>query len=650
LKKIKKGLTLVESLIAMTVAGTVATGVIINEREKVKENNVLNLMHDAMSIVYAVDHRIAIDGYEITNWDSTSWNNIDSIHRDLIKRELTSRNLSTCPGGGWNPRIIKEQEITLLECDLWESSPISNLNYRATLSTDSSTGLINGFNVTLSFDNENAFSENYQDMKYALNNYKRNEYQEITGQHLLTTVELSSGNELSSLECIDSPLNCGFRFTYDISGGNEKIRVDGNNSIINDHLDFIENTASTSPRQCLHWVEKINSSDGSKYWELQKDSNSLDCGIGIYEKTPVTADVLAENGSFRTVLLDKECNLLKLNGNKVEVDSGTTTPCGIMRSQDGSEIIQVVENTIATTALINDIFVEKGFINKLDIDVLTGVTLETNDLFAKTLNTKVVEIATEMNVNGSSNFKDFATFKKEVEFFEEVIVDNNLLIGEDLKVDGNVTFNNGINLHDVIIDGDLTINSTATFEKTTVLGNGGGSVVSFSGLNVNTNSLTSNEITINNSATSTTLMKAPTGDFDNINADLGFIDSRIAAMEFVNGYEDQAGAWENVGYPYGCISWTPAASTKDKGQRFTQTRACYQDQQKTIETYGKWYDSNGTFIENRIEETKIVPQTITITQTRSATGTKEEERLFYCNGRYIPVGSHCSEQNQGGNN
>ncbi|MBM25124.1 MAG: hypothetical protein CL760_05475 [Chloroflexi bacterium] len=614
----KKGLTLVESLIALSVAGTVATGFIVNEKEKAKENKTLNLMHDAMSIVYAVDHRIAIDGYETTNWGSTSWDNIDLIHKNLIKKELTSRNLNTCSGGGWDPRIIKEREITLLECNLWESRPIKDLKYKASLSKDALTGFIDRFDLTISFDDEEAFLENYQDMKYALNNYKRNEYQEITGQHSLTIVKLSSGNELSSSECINSPLECAFRFTYDISGGNEKIRVDGNNSIINNHLDFIENTTSISPRQCLHWIEKTNPSDGSKYWELQKESNSLDCGIGIYEKTPVTVDVLAENGNFRTILLDKKCNLLKLNGNKVEVDSGTTTPCGIMKSKDGSEIIQVVENTIATTALINDVFVEKGFINTLNSDILTGVTLNTTDLVATTLNAKTVEVATEMIVNGNNTFNNLVEFKDQVEFNKTVGVDKNLTIEKDLRVDGNVIFNGEINLHHVTIDGDLTVNSVATLSNTKILGN-------FNSENINSSTLNSDQISTN-TAKSKTLMKAPTGDFDNITNELTMIDKKISEMEFVNGYEEESGNWKNVGSYYNCSSWTPSRSERAKGSEFTQRRTCAQKQEKTIKTYGNWYRVDGRF-NRKLEKKEEISRVINVIETQSAFGTEEKPIL-----------------------
>tara|TARA_Y100001960_G_scaffold332700_1_gene434335 strand:+ start:47057 stop:48961 length:1905 start_codon:yes stop_codon:yes gene_type:complete len=617
LKRNKKGLTLVESLIALSVAGTVATGVIVNEKEKAKENKTLNLMHDAMSIVYAVDHRIAIDGYETTNWGSTSWDNIDLIHKNLIKKELTSQNLNTCSGGGWTPKIIKEREITLLECNLWESSPIKDLKYKASLSKDALTGFIDRFDLTISFNDEEAFLENYQDMKYALNNYKRNEYQEITGQHSLTIVKLSSGNELSSSECINSPLDCGFRFTYDISGGNEKIRVDGNNSIINNHLDFIENTTSISPRQCLHWIEKTNPSDGSKYWYLQKDS-SFDCGIGIYEKTPVTVDVLAENGNFRTILLDKKCNLLKLNGNKVEVDSGTTTPCGIMKSKDGSEIIQVVENTIATTALINDVFVEKGFINTLDSDILTGVTLNTTDLVAKTLNAKTVEVATEMIVKGDNTFNNLVEFKKQVEFTNAFDTDKNFTIEKDLKVDGDVIFNGGINLHHVTIDGELTVNSVATLSNTKILGN-------FNSENINSSTLNSNQISTN-TAQSKTLMKAPTGNFDNITNELTMIDKKISEMEFVNGYEEESGNWKNVGSYYNCSSWTPSRSERAKGSEFTQRRTCAQKQEKTIKTYGNWYHVDGRS-NRKLEKTEKISRVINVIETQSAFGTEEKPIL-----------------------
>ena len=71
--------------------------------------------------------------------------------------------------------------------------------------------------------------------------------------------------------------------------------------------------------------------------------------------------------------------------------------------------------------------------------------------------------------------------------------------------------------------------------------------------------------------------------------------------------------WYNVGSPYSCTAWSPATNTVDEGTSFTQTRDCQQDQEKV------WnYDSGLTSVGSRIEN-----QTITIQESRGATGTLE---------------------------
>ncbi|NHC12162.1 hypothetical protein G6551_18100, partial [Pseudomonas stutzeri] len=80
-------------------------------------------------------------------------------------------------------------------------------------------------------------------------------------------------------------------------------------------------------------------------------------------------------------------------------------------------------------------------------------------------------------------------------------------------------------------------------------------------------------------------------------------------------------AWTNSGAVYGCTNWSPATSTVTIGQSFTQTATdCEQDQTRSRQDREK----ETTTGEIRNTGTPVTEtQTITVSSTRIATGTKE---------------------------
>ena len=72
-----------------------------------------------------------------------------------------------------------------------------------------------------------------------------------------------------------------------------------------------------------------------------------------------------------------------------------------------------------------------------------------------------------------------------------------------------------------------------------------------------------------------------------------------------------AGGWSNSSGIYSCSSWTPATSTVDEDETFTQSRTCQQDQERT------WtYKVGSTTIHTRIED-----RTVNRNQTQVVSGT-----------------------------
>jgi hypothetical protein len=612
----KVGLTMIEALIGLSVFGATST-LIINEKIKnTEKEKAQNIVHDSMSLLMAVDHKLAIEGYKGSIWKKTTWNNLDSIYKDLILAELTSKDNSICDNGGWNPTGLTDTDIQLIPCDTFKNVKYSDLDFKSWINKDSN-GFVEDFELRISFKNEDAFKDYYQNLKFGLVNYKEGKTN-ISGEHTYGLKSLSSNNEINSMECIANQSDCSLFFNFNRNGGNEFIRVDGNNSIINDSLSFID-TAGSSPKKCLRWVNSQR--DGSGNWSLDLN-NKVDCGIGIYEGNPVMVDLAIEDGTFQSVLLDKNCNSLKLDSSNKVTNDGNT-PCGIVKNENGieTEVIQVVDNTITNVGILNEMYVNKGYIKKAEIEELTTISIEDIEtLTTETINAEVVKVMDTLTVNGESTFNDLARFKEEVEFNQYFDVKKSINVEGDINVDGGLISKSPLDLNDVIIDGTLTVNKKTTFESNSKVEE---NYEVKKELSVNGSVSALDIISSNGKATSDTKMKAPVGDFDNINTEIKNINKIIAGMIYVIDEEEgdlNTAQWVNSGSSYGCSSWSPSTSTVPQGQTFTQSRTCKQNQVKTTQDYYIWSDGTKT----PVPGTEITEhRTITVTSTRTATGTQQ---------------------------
>jgi hypothetical protein len=76
--------------------------------------------------------------------------------------------------------------------------------------------------------------------------------------------------------------------------------------------------------------------------------------------------------------------------------------------------------------------------------------------------------------------------------------------------------------------------------------------------------------------------------------------------------------WGNVASPYNCSAWTPTPDTVNLGDSYKQTRSCKQDQARSRTVNNVWEDGSET--KKRTDEEE---QTVTVTQSQTATGTKD---------------------------
>ncbi|MBD77313.1 MAG: hypothetical protein CL840_00065 [Crocinitomicaceae bacterium] len=94
--------------------------------------------------------------------------------------------------------------------------------------------------------------------------------------------------------------------------------------------------------------------------------------------------------------------------------------------------------------------------------------------------------------------------------------------------------------------------------------------------------------------------------------------SATGTKDYITGSSTGAwSAWANDGSVKSCSTWSPATSTVNLGSSFTQSRTCDQAQTRTRTVYDVW--ASGAKTE---KSTQTGTQTIEVTQSQSATGTK----------------------------
>jgi type II secretory pathway pseudopilin PulG len=424
----KNGFTLIESVLALSLAGAGTTLLLAHQSDESKKTEALIFANQVTSIINAVDHRVAIDGYDPLLWSKTSWSNEEDIVKNLISKDLVSVN-SNCGGGSWVPTVASEAKTKLTECNLWKNRKNIDMSMSANMNLDT-VGFIQSFDLIFKIIDDKDFEDYFINIKRGLANVKANPNKEIAGLHTYNLISLSTLLDITASECFNNPSDCAFKASFNRSGGNEYLRVDGENSMIGSHISFVD-TKGNSPLKCVRW-ENTNR-DGTGTWTQKSDE---DCGVGIYNKTPVAVEVTADTGTFKNVVLDKECVVYEWNGSNI-IDNGKRSPCGM--TNNGTEIYQTVENTIANTATFSELYAETAEINIAKI----------SEIQTALLNAEVVNINKELKVDGESAFNGI------------VNVNNDLKVSGETKTK-DLTVTNNTNVKNLVATGDTKLNNLTT--------------------------------------------------------------------------------------------------------------------------------------------------------------------------------------------
>lgn len=354
------GFTLIETLIVATIAGGAAVSGIKLATDKYANELAEEKGADFAKIISSVDNRIATDGYYIDKWTKTNWTTED-LNSNLLAKQLNATN-STGKGCGltdWNPVNAVDSSFKSMQCDgLWQKTPYG-LEANANLTTDSGGVNIDNFELVLSFTDDEHFKSEFKQVRKMLTSARRNASNGFAGKHTFSFIDKTTEAEITNTQCIEQKSNCALRGELNRSGGAEYIRADGKNSIIGNHLSFVE-TEGSSPLKCARW------SKGTTGWVLNSadDVNDENCGVGIYKKSgePLLVELNVDNTTATSIMLDKACATLAWDNSISSVVANGSSPCGLFN--DGTEAVQIVDNTMASKGLFN-------LIKSNDIEVAT---------------------------------------------------------------------------------------------------------------------------------------------------------------------------------------------------------------------------------------------------------------------------------------
>lgn len=402
---IKKGFTLFESMIALSIVGAAAAGVMTYTAEENNRENASVFIQELSHILKAVDNRLYVDGYHADRWSSLSWNDFDSISSDLIDGELNASTNNKCPSGSWNPSFRDQEELSIIPCNMWKNKSYNYIT-SAEMTTDVNN-YIQDFEIIVDFETTPDLSEDIKAFRAAMLGIFAENDPSSAGNHYISFVNgLDTNNEWTTAECLNDLDNCQLKASFHRAGGAEYLRSDGGNSMVglDAHLSFVE-SKEQAPLQCMKWTRNGTG------WRLE---GSVDCGIGLYEDSPVAVELAVELGGFDEIYmeLDRLCDVFEVNNDDKVVRSPNQSPCGFHSMEnaagDGEIMVQVVENTSATRGLYENLYVENGVLRSVDSEVLEGVMVATfNEVEADNVDAFKVEVNEKVVVNGEVNADRF---------------------------------------------------------------------------------------------------------------------------------------------------------------------------------------------------------------------------------------------------
>lgn len=471
-----KGLTLFETLLSLSVVMVVVVSVLYWYLENQREQQAIIFGKDLVSIITAFDKRIHVDGWDDTNFkNGKEWLGSTAVI-GMLNTEFIAKNASCGKTNNWVPVLDKEKNTKLVPCNIWSRVPY-DLNPEATITSDVE-GFVKNFTVVFKSKDDADFSKNFRFYNRAKITANVKDSLNITGGHQFYFASVSSPSvKITNNECLSLKSGCALVAVYDREGGNEYLRVDGTNSILGASVTFKESKGDPKLR-CVRWEKDF----GTNSWE----SKTVDCGIGIYDKTktPVAVEVAVNATTTERVMLDKLCPVFTHNNTDQLINSGSTAPCGMYQQNDSGTAVayQVIENISAEKGLIKTLYADTIFTDKVNVNYLTvkkDLAVLGNTKMDGTLRVKGfgqfddnLNVMKDFGVNGNLGVNGTGQFNNDVNINRDLNVFRNTIMKGSSTVRGNGQFDSNVNINGSLgVSGDSITNGTSTVKGTGIFNN-----------------------------------------------------------------------------------------------------------------------------------------------------------------------------------
>lgn len=386
--KKNKGITLIETLLALSLLSVSAVGLVKGAAEFNRYLNERAMTKDLTTILKSVDTRITIDGYQHNLWPDAGSvvSGNDAIAKYLQKAFISKTNSECGQADGWEPLLDSESNRSFISCNFWQSKIPFDADI-SIKSTGTPNGFIDTFSITLDFPfdaSKEKQMERFEQMHSILKKMKENDYANRSGNNIYGFKSQSTGVDFTNMECLAAQDDCVLEVSWNKQGMYQPLKTDGSNSMLQSNISYkLDKTDAESINTCRIWEKET-----SGVWIPKK----VECGIGMYSlggastavsvhlnlaaiNDSVTAVFNGENrGALHSnkVILDKLCPIYTTSANATDpsnnsIGSGTDvvrvagqSPCGLIENTaNGFSFVEVVERKYATTMRVyNNVYAE----------------------------------------------------------------------------------------------------------------------------------------------------------------------------------------------------------------------------------------------------------------------------------------------------
>ena len=445
--KKRKGFSMIETLavVSLSSLGLLTMQKIMSDEYNNNQSKILS--QDINKILTGFDLRFNNDDFNKIKWDDYKSNDYSFQNKeqvsDFIGKALIAYNAPVCGKiNGWKPTKKDGTEnykdkFNFIYCGMWNKKIPLGLN--AKLKITNSDDYMTGVNLILFFDKIKDFKKKFKLLKQTMSLAKSTKSKGLTGVFDYHFVSITTEDKLSTKECIQAELDCGFEASF--TGSNLEynyLDVNGNNNMINSKIKFQKKYDGTAINTCFRYVK-----DGISWRKI----DNVYCGIGIGKENPSNVSssnidyVELNTDSIQTnkIFLNKLCEF------RDDLNNIIKAPCGIYKDETTSKIISNYDQVRASKALID--------------------IIDTKEIRTENANVKEMNVSGDTKLQGGLDVLGNSSFNKNVTINGEK-TDINLVVESsaklsDVEISGDLIVHGKTNfLNEVNVDGNLNVNST----------------------------------------------------------------------------------------------------------------------------------------------------------------------------------------------